>query len=209
MNLAEKVQAEGICWVDDFVDQALCREIVDELEFALWRDSQVVTRDQATMRLIGVTDVRRRSLSTQERWFSDELIAIVRRIEQRLCEEFGVAPDHLESWQGLRYGRGGKFELHHDAGAFADEPAGERVFTFLLYVRSPKQGGQTYFPEFDRLVPATAGRLLAWQNLLPDGSPDPRMRHAATPVHKGTKVALTTWSRQGAIRLLPPEGRQP
>jgi hypothetical protein len=62
-------------------------------------------------------------------------------------------------------------------------------------VHSPDEGGSTWFPDLHLAVAARAGRLLAWQNLTPDGSPDPAMDHVARPVRKGHKIALTTWAR--------------
>ena len=46
-----------------------------------------------------------------------------------------------------------------------------------------------------------AGRMVIWHNLLGDGTANPRFLHAATPVHAGAKTVLTTWSRQGTIRI--------
>ena len=57
------------------------------------------------------------------------------------------------------------------------------------------------FPELGLDVRARAGTVVAWENLMADGTIDPRMKHAARPLRKGSKITLTTWSRQRPIRL--------
>jgi len=40
-----------------------------------------------------------------------------------------------------------------------------------------------------------AGALLIWNNMLPDGTPNPDVRHAALPVERGVKYVITKWFR--------------
>jgi hypothetical protein len=40
------------------------------------------------------------------------------------------------------------------------------------------------------------GRLVVWNNLLPDGHCNYAMMHAGLPVKKGVKIILNTWIRQ-------------
>lgn len=199
MTIAESVERDGIGWQEGFLTRKECRVILEELEFALWRDNQVVNLDEHG-ELTSFTSDRRISEGTNAEWFSPRLLTRLGRIEQRLLDEFGVEPRFLESWQAVRYRPGGKFSIHHDGGVFGQEPAGERVLTFLIYLREPKEGGETYFPERDLVLRPLAGTLAVWNNLLPDGSRNDDFRHAATPVHRGRKVILTTWSRQRPTR---------
>ncbi len=199
MNLPADVAANGIGWDEQFLSVQQSRKIVDELDFVLWRDSTVIARHGAGDLTPFISD-RRTSESSGQLWFGPRLMKRLAVVENRICDLFSLNPLALETWQALRYAPGGKFEIHHDGGVFGPEPSGERVYTFLLYLHSPKEGGQTYFPALDLLVPATAGKLLVWNNLLPDGTPNQLLRHAATPVRRGRKLALTTWSRQRPIR---------
>jgi hypothetical protein len=57
-----------------------------------------------------------------------------------------------------------------DAGYWDDHYAGDRILTFLLYLRTSLKGGGTYFRALDTYVDARAGRLLVWENLFPNGS---------------------------------------
>jgi prolyl 4-hydroxylase len=199
MSLPEMVVRNGIGWQESFLDAGSCARLVRELRYALWRPSQVVHALPGG----GVTSgssTARVSETADQRWFNRHALGVLAQIEERLLEMFSLQRDHLELWQAVSYRAGGRFVVHHDAGLFAREPAGERVLTFLLYLKAPADGGETTFPELDlRVVPA-AGTLVAWCNLTDGGRPDPRVRHAAAPVQKGRKVVLTTWSRQAPIR---------
>ncbi|GAA1960004.1 2OG-Fe(II) oxygenase [Microbacterium deminutum] len=197
MSLAAHLTRTGIAWADDWLDERDARRIREELDFTFWKRSQVLDRGPEGLHSRESTE--RTSESTNERWFTPKLRERVARIEQRICLELDVEAERLEPWQAVRYEPGGRFGIHHDGGSFADDPAGERVLTFLLCLQAPDAGGATYFPELDLVVPPVVGRLIVWQNLTPSGEIDERMRHAATPVHQGRKVMLTTWSRQHAV----------
>jgi prolyl 4-hydroxylase len=193
------VPVDDVLVLDDYVGPEQCARAVTELEYVLWRGSEVV-RSAPGGGLLTFRSDERTSRSTSQKWFSAELVAEVADLETRLECDFGPSARFLEPWQAVRYGPGGRFGLHTDGGSFAGESAGERVLTFLLYLRQPEAGGQTYFPRLDRLVEPLVGRLVVWLNLLPDGAVNPLFVHAATPVRSGSKIALTTWSRQHGVR---------
>lgn len=184
---------------DEYLAADECTFIANELEYVLWRASEVVRVDP-NGGLVTFRSDERTSTSTSQKWFSEELNARLAALEARLAADFGPPPAYLEQWQGVRYPPGGRFGLHTDAGAFATEPWGERVLTFLVYLQTPEAGGETYFPRLNRLVEPIRGRIVVWHNLLPDGTVDQRMLHAATPPRTGTKAILTTWSRQRPVR---------
>jgi hypothetical protein len=52
----------------------------------------------------------------------------------------------------------------------------------------PKAIGKTIRPE--------TGKLLAWNNLLPDGRPNPATLHQGLKVRRGTRYGLTKWFRE-------------
>jgi prolyl 4-hydroxylase len=122
-------------------------------------------------------------------------------VEDQLARSFELDVADLEWWQATRYPVGGMLGYHLDSGYWDDHYAGDRVATFLLYLTTPLEGGGTHFRALDVLVEAQAGRLLAWNNLFPDGRPNHSMIHAGTPVMAGDKVTLVTWQRQRPFRL--------
>lgn len=198
----ERDPADSILVVDGFVSEVGCAEILDELDCALWRASLTYEMQPDRSYKDVLTDVRISDTAHQE-WFSDELVERLVGVEAGLTERFGVDPVDLEWWQATRYGAGGRFDHHLDAGYWDDHYAGDRVRSFLVYLNTPAGGGGTYFRALDVSVEARAGRLLAWDNLFPDGRPDHRMIHSGTPVIEGTKTTLVTWQRQRRFRLTP------
>lgn len=198
MSLVDDVATNGIGEDAAFLTPKRAAGMVSDLRYVRWQSSRVVARAEAGLTI--TDDPARVSRTAGQVWFNHALSKRVEQIEERLCADFGVAPDHLETWQAVQYDPGGKFETHLDGGTFGDEPGGERVLTFLLFLERPASGGETYFPEFDLLIEPTAGKLVVWKNLLPDGEIDRRFLHAATPVREGRKTILTTWSRERPVR---------
>jgi prolyl 4-hydroxylase len=193
--------------LDDFVSDAHCEAIREELDFAFWTPSTVVARTRDGHDVIASS--HRISETTGEEWFSADLRRHIRRIETRLCRLLELKRSNLEPWQATRYRRGGKFDAHFDGGApFRNEPAGDREVTLLVYLSTPAAGGSTTFPELGLDVHARAGTVVAWTNLRADGTVDPNMIHAARPLRKGSKVTLTTWSRQRSVRISAPKTRR-
>lgn len=185
--------------VDGFLNDGTCRQIAFELGFAWWQDSVVINRDRRGD-VVSFRSRSRNSLTAQEEYFPAELMELLATIEARLYERHALDPLRLERWQATRYSKGGHFSLHHDGGLFADEPAGERRTTVLIYLSTPTRGGETEFPDLGLAVAARAGRLVLWDNLDVDGRPDQRLRHRATPVLSGHKTVLTTWERERPLR---------
>jgi prolyl 4-hydroxylase len=204
-GLFQRCPAGGVVILDQFVSLERCDFILEELEFAFWSPTQIIHRTSAGS-FNTVESLVRRSENTGEEWFGAELRQEVSRIEKEVCGLLRLDLQHLEPWQAARYERGGYFDAHLDAGPFGEEPSGEREVTLLIYLSTPGQGGSTTFPELDLDIRAQAGRLAAWNNLLPDGTVNPRMKHAACPVRNGTKLTLTTWARQRPFKPNTSEG---
>jgi prolyl 4-hydroxylase len=109
--------------------------------------------------------------------------SFVRMIERRLCDLLGIDASHGETLQGQRY---------RPAEA---KRGGQRSWTAMAYLNDMAEGGATVFTEIGVNVQPQAGALLIWNNMLPDGSPNPDVRHAAMPVTSGVKYVITKWFR--------------
>jgi prolyl 4-hydroxylase len=186
---------DSVVPVDGFLSEQECRAILDELKFAFWQPSLTYVQ-RADGRHFNAKSDARVSSTAHVDWFTDELIQIVKRIEQRLQNLFGVDPAKLEPWQATEYCRNEKFDFHLDSGYWGDHPAGDRTLTFLFYLTTPRKGGATHFRALDKSFDAKAGRLLVWNNLFANGNPNAKMIHSAMPVLGGRKVTLVTWQRQ-------------
>jgi prolyl 4-hydroxylase len=130
----------------------------------------------------------------------DPLVAALERAILGFCD---LDPAHGEPIQGQRYAVGQEFKPHTDyfepKGADFQRfcsVAGNRTWTVMLYLNEPEAGGATRFKAVDKLVRPEAGKLLAWNNLRPDGTPNPATLHHGMKVRAGTKYVITKWFRE-------------
>ena len=124
-------------------------------------------------------------------------------VKRRIVALTGLDPTHGEPMQGQRYEVGQEFKAHTDyfdpRGAdFARycSVAGQRTWTVMLYLNDVEAGGATRFKAIDKIVQPEAGKLLAWNNLRPDGTPNPATIHHAMKVRAGLKYVITQWFRE-------------
>jgi prolyl 4-hydroxylase len=66
----------------------------------------------------------------------------------------------------------------------------------MIYLNSPDEGGATRFKRIGKTIQPETGKLLAWNNLLPDRRPNPATLHQGMKVRRGTKYILTKWFRE-------------
>lgn len=125
-------------------------------------------------------------------------LAVSRRIDDLL----GIAPVCGETIQGQRYLPGQEFQphydwFHHDQPYWPQERkrGGQRSWTAMAFLNTVEEGGQTHFTNIGASIEPKPGVLLAWNNALPDGTPNTDTLHAGTPVIKGVKYVLTKWYR--------------
>ncbi|MEO8001815.1 MAG: 2OG-Fe(II) oxygenase [Arenimonas sp.] len=186
--------------IDDFLSQEECKFILDDLQFALWRPSMTYMLQKDGKRK-DVMSPLRVSETAQQRFFSEELQEKMVEIESRLQQLIKLEVNNLENWQATDYPNGGTFFYHMDSGYWESHYAGDRIYTFLLYLTTPEKGGGTHFRALDRKVNAKAGRLIIWNNLFANGDSNHRMIHSSMPLLKGKKTTLVTWLRQKKFRL--------
>lgn len=198
-NILDVLNDEGIAVIEEFVTPSECKLILKELEFTHWGDSAVVKYigdENSPAYYSGM----RKSETSGQIWFSDELNEILARIEERLALLLGCSRRHLEEWQATRYRKNDHFDYHVDGGNWEHTAAGERKRSIIMYLDTPRRGGETSFRALNRTIAARAGRLLVWNNLLPTGKCNFAMIHAGLPVKNGTKTILVSWERERQLR---------
>lgn len=128
---------------------------------------------------------------------------LVANVQSGLSELTGIPVSHGEPLQGQRYAPGQEFRAHTDTfnPGSADyfihcAEAGQRSWTAMIYLDEPEEGGATRFKTIGKSIQPETGKLLIWNNLLPDGSPNPATLHQGMKVRRGTKHILTQWYRQ-------------
>ncbi len=186
-------------FVDGFLKLATCDHLLAELDHAFWQPSTVVNRT-VVGEVVAQRSTMRISQTAKEALFPPAAARIAQRTRERVRRLLNISASRFEDWQAVRYRCGGKFEYHLDAGLWSSEPAGERVWSVIVYLDTPLAGGATTFKQLGLKVQAVAGRLLLWKNLLSDGTPNPWMLHRGAPVRRGRKTILVTWIRQRAAR---------
>jgi prolyl 4-hydroxylase len=128
---------------------------------------------------------------------------LVSEVDARLANLLGIDRAHGEPLQGQRYQTGQEFKQHADF-FYIDQPyweqygkqGGQRTWTAMIYLNIPQRGGATAFRFLDMAVAPQLGRLLIWNNMALDGSPNPWTEHAGMPVEAGTKYIVTKWYRE-------------
>lgn len=113
-------------------------------------------------------------------------------ILRRLAAATGTAVEQGEPLNVLHYAPGQQYRDHVDT--LPHEP-NQRIKTALMYLNSGYAGGETRFALSHLSVEGGGGDAVAFDNVLPDGTPDPRSRHAGLPIRRGTKWAATRWIR--------------
>ena len=115
----------------------------------------------------------------------------------------GIDPAYGEPLQGQRYATGQEFKPHTDyfeptgaEFAKACSVAGNRTWTFMIYLNGVESGGATRFGVIDETVRPEIGKMLAWNNRCSDGSLNPATLHQGMKVERGLKYVITKWYRE-------------
>ena len=176
--------------VRDFLDSATCAALIERIDQRR-RPSEIADD-------VGVANFR-----TSETCDLDWRDPVVGEVDRKIGELLGLPLDASEAIQGQRYAPGQEFRPHTDTfepGGYdfyvhtAD--TGQRTWTAMIYLNQPEDGGATRFKLIGKTIQPEAGKLLAWNNLLPDGRPNPATLHQGMKVRRGTKYILTKWFRQ-------------
>ncbi|TAD79513.1 MAG: 2OG-Fe(II) oxygenase [Sphingomonadales bacterium] len=127
----------------------------------------------------------------------------VQQVESMLTALSGIDPAYGEPLQGQRYAEGQEFKPHTDYFAPGGRDyqrycslSGNRTWTFMIYLNDVTAGGATRFKLIDKTFQPEAGKLLCWNNRLPDGGVNHATLHHGMKVRKGVKYVITKWYRE-------------
>ena len=128
---------------------------------------------------------------------------VVAAVERRIAELLEIDPALGEPLQGQRYQENQFYKSHEDF-FYIDQPywaetekhGGQRTWTAMIYLNQPPKGGGTAFTELGFQIVPRPGWMLIWNNMNPDGSPNPWTKHAGQAVEEGTKYIVTKWYRE-------------
>ncbi len=176
--------------VRDFLDPATCAALIARID--RHRRPSEIADD------VGIANFR-----TSETCDLDWRDPVVGAVDARVAELLGLPLDASEPLQGQRYAPGQEFKPHTDTfepGGYDyyvhTAQRGQRTWTAMIYLNRPDEGGATRFKTIGKTIQPETGKLLAWNNLRPDGRPNPATLHQGMKVRKGTKYVLTKWFRE-------------
>lgn len=174
----------------DFLPAAMCDELISLIETNR-RPSTIADPNGDTY------------FRTSETCDLDPGEQVVRDLEARLHALNRIDPRHGEPVQGQRYDVGQEFKAHTDyfepGGIDFDRycsVAGQRTWTFMVYLNAVEAGGGTRFGVPKKIIQPEPGKLLAWNNRRPDGRPNPNTLHHGMRVRRGVKYVITKWYRE-------------
>ncbi|MEM7780845.1 MAG: 2OG-Fe(II) oxygenase [Pseudomonadota bacterium] len=134
---------------------------------------------------------------------------LTRSVELYVSDLLGIDDNYSETMQGQRYQVGQQYKHHLDYMMYGDSywpqerlAGGQRTWTAMICLHAPREGGETDFPRLGLRLQPKVGSLFVWNNMTPEGLPNPMTLHAGLPVLKGIKHIITKWYRQEPWRLL-------
>ena len=183
--------AAQIYWCPDYLDAGQCDALI-----------RIIDSNRRPSTLLASShypDFRSSESCDMDRWSPD-----VRPIDEGLARLIGVAPEYGETMQGQRYAPGQQFRAHHDYFHESEDywervkhEGGQRTWTAMVYLNDVEEGGATWFPQAGVRFRPKRGLLLVWNNMAPDGTPNPATLHEGMPVVAGVKYIITKWFREG------------
>jgi prolyl 4-hydroxylase len=176
--------------VRDFLDLATCAEMMERIDRN--RRPSTIADD------LGIENYR-----TSETCDLDSADPEVAKVDRMITGLLGLPPENGEPIQGQRYSPGQEFKPHTDTfepGGYDfyvhTARGGQRTWTAMVYLNEPEDGGATRFKAIGKTIQPEVGKLLAWNNLLANGEPNPATIHHGMKVRRGTKYVLTKWFRE-------------
>ena len=174
----------------DFASAELCASLIDLIE-----------KDRRPSTLADAGDDH--YFRTSETCDLDANLPPVRELEALLSALNGIDPRFGEPLQGQRYDVGQEFKPHCDyfnrGGKDWDKycsVAGQRTWTFMVYLNEVDAGGATRFKAVKKTFQPETGKLVCWNNMRPDGRENPNTIHHGMKVRKGVKYVITKWYRE-------------
>jgi prolyl 4-hydroxylase len=124
-------------------------------------------------------------------------------INDKICRTLGISMEYSEGVQAQRYDVGEQFRAHHDffapgSASYAHNggDAGNRTWTFMVYLNEGMEGGGTKFHELNHVFQPKKGMAVLWNNLHADRTPNKATLHSGEPVIAGHKIIITKWFRE-------------
>lgn len=173
-----------------FLDSGLCGALIALIEAG--RRPSTIADDNGD-----------RYFRTSETCDLDAADPAVIELERHLLSLSGIDAQFGEPVQGQRYSVGQEFKPHTDYFAPGGRDfetycavAGQRTWTFMVYLNEVQSGGGTRFKAINKIFQPEVGKLLCWNNRRADSSVNPNSLHHGMKVRKDLKYVITKWYRE-------------
>ena len=193
-----------ITFVRDLLDRAECDEVIRTATPFLARSEVMADNKHGKERTSYSCFLYKDAVDQAARLVLD-------KISDRAARFSGLPESHQEALQVARYMPGQLYEPHFDACEPLQsticqndlrDHGGRRHSTLLIYLNDVEEGGETEFPELDKMFRPSLGSAIFFTNLLPDSDMqhDPLSRHGARGVRRGIKWVCNQWIRTGPFK---------
>lgn len=176
---------------DNFISSNEC-DILIKLSEGKFKKSTIVNKED------NVIDNNVRTSSST--FFTHHQNEIITKIQNQLCDILNINLNQFEPIQITKYNKGEEYKLHYD---YFDKSSpqfnNQRIHTILVYLNDldDNDGGQTYFPYFNKKFNPTKGKALHWQNVNDNGEGNTKTLHCSQPILTNqTKYILSIWIRE-------------
>lgn len=183
-------QALELFIVRGFLDAGTCQALIQRIDER--RRPSEISDD------LGIANFR-----TSETCDLDRRDPLIGEVDRRIADLLGLPLAASEPLQGQRYAPGQEFKPHTDTfepGGYDfyvhTANTGQRTWTAMIYLNEPGAGGATAFKLLGVAIEPRLGRILIWNNMAVDGSPNPWTMHEGQPVAEGVKYIVTKWYRE-------------
>ena len=176
--------------IDNFLSNQECSELILIGETKLYDSKTTIQSNHTAYRTSSTCDI---GLIDNE---------LIRTINKKICDFMQINNSFSEPMQLQKYLVGQEFKRHTDYFKMNfdyEENAklqGNRTWTFMIYLNTVEEGGETQFFNINRCFKPQIGQVIFWNNLNLDGTGNLDTLHAGLPIIKGEKYIITKWFRE-------------
>lgn len=130
---------------------------------------------------------------------NDPLIA---SISDRVAKLTNSNIEQQEILQVVKYNQNGYFNDHYDACGRNTEfckkmtenyKGKDRLYTVIIYLNDDYEGGETVFPNINKIIKPEKGKAVIFKNINNNGSIITDSLHRGNPIINGTKYICNKW----------------
>ena len=189
MNFPKEILSQEPCVkvFKNILDRDSCKKIIRETSKNLSPSSVTDGKKFKTSKL-------RTSSSIFISNNSEEL----KKLQNKICNLNDWKTDKTENFQYVKYEENEKYDAHYDAFDISETKnlalKYQRIITNIIYLNDNFEGGETYFPMLNIDVKPEIGKVLTFENCIPNSQYlNPFSLHQSKPIKKGQKYILTLW----------------